>query len=141
MNTLQQNEAAARRCVELFNQKQIQTWIEACYAENAEWIELPHTTTPDGQRGDRNFYRQAAERVLAFAPDRQMEIRNLVAQGDQVALEIDWRGTTAVAVGNLPAGSVFRYRIATFLTFVDGMIVKEIDYAIPLRDSPAALGF
>jgi predicted ester cyclase len=133
VTTLQQNEAAARRCVELFNQGHIAEWIAACYADNAEWIELPHSGNPNGQRGNRDFYQAAAERALQFAPDRRMEILNLVAQGDQVALELDWRGTTAAAMANLPAGSAIRYRIATFLTFVDGLIVKEIDYAIPIR--------
>jgi ketosteroid isomerase-like protein len=36
-------------------------------------------------------------------------------------------------MGSLPAGSVIRYRVATILTFVDGLIVKEVDYCIPLR--------
>jgi predicted ester cyclase len=137
MGTLQQNEAAARRCVELFNQKRIAEWVAACYAESAEWIELPRPSTPNGQRGDRGAYRAAAERVLEFVPDRQMEILNLVAQADQVVLELDWRGTTAVPMGDLPMGSVVRYRMATFLTFVDGVIVKEVDYCIPIRGDVA----
>ena len=133
MSTLQQNEAAARRCVELFNQKRIDEWIAACYAETVEWIELPRPSSPNGQHGDREAYRVAAERALAFCPDRQMEILNLVAQADQVALELDWRGTTAATLGELPMGPVFRYRMATFLTFVDGLIVREVDYCIPIQ--------
>ena len=62
-----------------------------------------------------------------------MEILNLVAQADQVVLELDWRGTTAATMGSLPIGSPIRYRVATFLTFVDGMIVREVDYCIPIR--------
>jgi predicted ester cyclase len=73
------------------------------------------------------------ERVLAVVPDRRMEIRNLVAQDDQVALEIDWRGKTAVPLGDLPAGSEIRYRLATFLTFIAGKIVREVDYCIPIQ--------
>jgi ketosteroid isomerase-like protein len=140
MDTTKQNEAAARRCVDLFNQKQITAWVEACYAENAEWIELPRPATPNGQRGNRDFLRQVSEGVLKFVPDRQMEIRNLIAQDDQVVLELDWRGTTAAPLGSLLAGSVIRYRVATFLTFVDGMIARETDYCIPIRESVAVLG-
>jgi len=132
MLTIQQNEAAARRCIDLFNKKQIKPWVEACYAENAEWIELPRPTTPNGQRGNRDFLRKATERVLEFIPDRQIEILNLIAQGDQVVLELDWRGITAAPLGNLSAGSVIHYRIATFLTFVDGKIIKHMDYCIPM---------
>ena len=104
MSTLQQNEAAARRCVELFNQKRIAEWVTACYAENVEWIELPRPSTPNGQHGDREAYRAAAERALEFVPDRQMETLNLVAQADQVALELDWRGTTVTTLGGSPDG-------------------------------------
>ena len=34
-----------------------------------------------------------------------MTIRGLIAQNDQVALEIDWHGTTAAPMGDAPAGS------------------------------------
>ena len=135
--TLQQNQAAARRCVDLFNQKRIAERVEACYAANTKWIELPRPQSPKGQHGDREFLRIAAKRTLALVPDHQMKILNLVAQDDQVALEIDWRGTTAAALGNLPAGSEVRYWVATFLTFTDRMIVKQVDYCIPIQGEVA----
>jgi ketosteroid isomerase-like protein len=132
MSDLKQNEAAARQCVELFNRKDLNTWVETCYTETVEWIELPRQTTPQGQRGNREAYLQNARRVLAFTPDRRMEIRNLVAQGDQVVLEVDWKGTTAQTMANLPAGTLIHYRVANFLTLAGGKIVKQVDYCIPL---------
>ena len=51
MSTLQQNEAAAWRCVDLFNRGDIAAWVEACYAGDAQWIELPRQSTPAGQHG------------------------------------------------------------------------------------------
>jgi ketosteroid isomerase-like protein len=137
MSTLERNQAAAQRCVDLFNQKQIKEWVEACYAPDVEWIELPRPLSPNGQQGDRERIRLSAERVLALTPNRQMKVLNIIAQDDQVVLEIDWRGTTAAALGNLPAGSEVRYRVATFLTFSDGMIVKQVDYCIPIQGEVA----
>jgi ketosteroid isomerase-like protein len=107
--------------------------VNTCYAESVEWIELPLPTTPNGQKGNRDFLRQAAERVLAMLPDRRMEVQNYIAGQDQVLLEIDWRGSTAAQVGNLPPGTQFHYQVATILKFVDGLIVREVDYAIPIR--------
>jgi ketosteroid isomerase-like protein len=136
MTTTEQNEAAARRCIELFNKRTME-WVETCYAQNAEWIELPLPATPSGQHGDRAFLSQAAQRLLSLFPDRQMEILNLVAQGDQVVLELDWRGTAAATVGNIQAGLPIRFRVATFLTFVEGMIVKHVDYCVLMPTNAA----
>jgi len=133
MSTLRQNETAARRCVDMFNRRDIAAWVKTCYAGDAQWIELPRQSTPAGQQGGPELIRSSGEAVLKLVPDRRMTIRGLIAQNDQVALEIDWRGTSAAPMGSLPAGSVIRYRVATILTFVDGLIVKEVDYCIPLR--------
>lgn len=62
-----------------------------------------------------------------------MAIRNLVAQGDQVVLELDWQGTAAATVGNVKTGLTVRFRVATFLTFAEGMIIKQVDYCVPIQ--------
>ena len=77
MMTTEQNEAAARRCIDLFNKRTLE-WVETCYAPDVEWIELPLPTTPAGQHGDRAFLSQVAQRMLTLFPDRQIEILNLV---------------------------------------------------------------
>ena len=132
MTNAQQNSIAAQRCVDLFNQKDIDHWVETCYAQNAEWIELPRPTTPNGQHGDRVVLIKNAKQILRFLPDRKMKILNLVAQDEQVVLEIDWKGSTTSEIGNLPAGSILHYKVATFLTFLDGLIIKEVDYCVPI---------
>ena len=131
METNEQNEAAAQRCIDLFNLRTTE-WVSTCYAPIAEWIELPLPSTPAGQHGDRAFLSQAAQRILRLFPDRQMKILNLIAQGDQVVLELDWRGSAAATIGNISAGQLIQFRVATFLTFVDGMIVKQVDYCVPM---------
>ncbi len=92
--------------------------------------ELPLPATPAGQHGDRAAMGRVARGALSLFPDRQMEIRNLVAQGDQVVLELEWRGRAAMNVGNLKAGDPMKFRIATFLTIADGLIIKQIDYPV-----------
>ena len=136
MPTFQENEGAVRRCVDLFNQRTVE-WVDACYAENAEWIELPIPGISRGRQGNRAFMRESAERLLRLYPDRQMSIRNLVAQGDQVVLEVDWRGTAAAATGSLKVGDRVHFRVASFFALVDGLILKQTDYCIPIPSETA----
>jgi len=124
------SERAIRRCVELYNRRTAE-WVDTCYAVDAEWTELPTPATPRGRGGKRAVLRAAAERALALFPDRQMKIRNLVAQGQQVALELEWSGTAAAAVGSIKPGAMVRLRIASFFTVVDGLITKHTDYCVP----------
>jgi ketosteroid isomerase-like protein len=137
MQTLRQNEKAVRRCVDLFNQRTME-WVDTCFADNVEWIELPIPGISRGRQGNRAFMRESAERTLELYPDRQMSIRNLVAQGEQVVLELDWCGTAAAAVGPLSVGSQVRFRVASFFTLVDGLIVRQTDYCVPIPNEAAS---
>jgi len=137
MLNLQQNESAIRQCVELFNQRTLE-WVDTCYSENAEWIELPIPGISRGRQGNRAFLREAAENILRLYPDRQMSIRNLIAQGEQVVLELEWCGTAAAAVGGVHVGAQVRFRVASFFTLVDGLIVKQTDYCIPIQSRETA---
>ena len=125
----QGNERAIRRCVELYNRRTTD-WVDTCYAVDAEWTELPTAATPCGRGGKRSVLHAAAERALALFPDRQMKIRNLVAQGQQVVLELEWSGTAAAAVGSVKPGTLVRLRLASFFTVVDGLITKHKDYCV-----------
>lgn len=127
--TTEVSERAIRRCVELYNRRTAE-WVDTCYAADAEWTELPTPATPRGRGGKRAALRAAAESALAFFPDRQMKIRNLVAQGQQVVLELEWSGTAAAAVGSVKPGTTVRLRLASFFTVVDGLITKHTDYCV-----------
>ena len=67
---------------------------------------------------------------MAVFPDRQLTIRSLVAQGQQVAAELDWCGTAARAIGPLGQGTVLRLRIASFFRVIDGQIATHTDYCV-----------
>jgi len=131
MSASEANAAAVRRCAELFNHGTLE-WVDVCYAADVDWTEMPLASTPAGQHGDRAALREAARRLLQFFPDRRMTVRNLVAQDDRVALEVDWQGTAAVAAGPLRAGMVVSLRVASFFTLAGGLIVKQTEYAVPL---------
>jgi len=98
MTTVKQNEQAIRHCVDLFNKCTLE-WVDTCYAEEADWIELPVPGISRGRQGKRAFLREMAGRVLMLYLNRQLRILNLVAQADQVVLEQAWQGTAAAAFG------------------------------------------
>jgi len=131
MATPQNNEQAIRHCVALFNQCSLE-WVDTCYAEAAEWTELPIPGMTRGRQGDRAFLRLSAGNVLRLYPDRQLRVLNLVAQADQVVLEQDWQGTTAADYASVKAGTVVRFQVASFFTLADGLIVRQTDYVIPM---------
>jgi ketosteroid isomerase-like protein len=136
METSRQNERAIRRCVDLFNLCTLE-WVDTCYAEEAEWIELPIPGISTGRQGRRAFMREAAGRILRLYPNRQLRILNLVSQGDQVVLEQDWQGTFATTMGSLKAGDQLCFRVASFFTLLNGLIIKQTDYCIPIPPAGA----
>jgi hypothetical protein len=131
MISSQEAETLARRCIELYNKRSLE-WVDTCYAENVEWLELPLPSSPSGQHGNRTILRNAARRILSLFPDRQMTIYNLVARDNCVALELKWIGTAAATIGTFKMGSVIQYRVATFLTFSDRLITKQVDYCVQI---------
>ncbi|AQZ60757.1 unnamed protein product [[Actinomadura] parvosata subsp. kistnae] len=99
--------------------------------------ELPNLLFPDGVVRDLHGLRAAAERGARTISEQRFDVRNAVAFGDQVALEVTWTGTLAVPLGDLPAGHVLRAHIATFLEFRDGRIVAQRNYDCYERLAPA----
>ena len=62
-----------------------------------------------------------------------MEILNLVAGGDQVVLDIAWKGTLSMTVDeSFKEGDIVESRFALFLKFRDGKIIKETDFVVAI---------
>jgi hypothetical protein len=58
------------------------------------------------------------------------DVRRIVENGDEVAVELEWTGVLAMAVPamNLPAGHQMKAYVAMFLTFRDVKIVSQRNY-------------
>ncbi|GAA2622079.1 nuclear transport factor 2 family protein [Actinomadura fulvescens] len=83
--------------------------------------ELPNLFFPDGNLSDLPAVLAAAERGQGKLASQTYRVRNTVACGDTVALEIEWTGT-------LKSGPTLRAHIATFLDFRDGKICGQRNY-------------
>jgi ketosteroid isomerase-like protein len=90
--------------------------------------EYPNQFVPQGaQRGIQQL-REAAERGRRVVISQRYEIRNILASGDWVALEVNWIAIIAVLVGSIPAGGEMRANFGMFLQFRDGKIARQHNY-------------
>ena len=90
--------------------------------------EFPNRIAPQGR------VRRAADLRAAYEQGRQLlrsqtyTVQRIVEAGDEIAVELEWVGTLAVPVMNLPAGSEMKAFVAMFLTFRDGRIISQRNY-------------
>ncbi|APB00760.1 nuclear transport factor 2 family protein [Nocardia seriolae] len=90
--------------------------------------ELPNALLPNGATRDLAGILAAAERGQQVIREQHFDIHRAVATGEDVALEVTWTGTLAVALGALEPGAQLRAEIATFLTIRDGLIAEQRNY-------------
>ena len=128
--------AIARRLVEIYNRGS-PAWVDECHAATTEWIELPFMGGP-GRGGGIAELRKAAEDQVVNFPDRRMKIINIIADADQAALEVEWRGTAARTMAWAKQGQTLRLRGVLMLTVAHGRVVREVDYVVPLPDAASA---
>jgi ketosteroid isomerase-like protein len=89
---------------------------------------FPSRFFPKGSRDNLAGIRAAAERGKKAMLRQKYEVRNELAIGDQVALEVDWVGTLAVPFQSIPKGGEMRAHFAMFLEFKGGKIVAQRNY-------------
>lgn len=89
---------------------------------------FPSKFFPNGSRDNLAGILAAAERGKKVMSSQTFAVKNALASGDQVALEIDWTGTLAVPFQTIPAGGQMRAHFAAFLQFKDGKIISQRNY-------------
>ena len=98
------------------------------FADDAIQVEFPNRLVPNGATRDLAALRDAAERGRKVVTAQRFEVLNVIASGEQVAVEAVWTGTLAMPLGTIPAGGQMRARFAIFLTYRDGKIVRQHNY-------------
>ena len=90
--------------------------------------EYPNQFVRQGAERNLQQLREAAERGRHVITSQRYEVRNALANGDWVALEVTWIAVVAVPVGVIPAGGEMRANFGVFLKFRDGKIARQHNY-------------
>ena len=90
--------------------------------------EFPNRIVPQGRVRRSAEVRIAYEQGLKIMRSQTYEVLRLLEMGDEVAVELEWRGILAVPVMNLPEGGQMKAFVAMFLTFRDGKIASQRNY-------------
>ena len=90
--------------------------------------EFPNKFLPQGARRDLAAILDAAERGRKAVSSQSYRILHAISNGDDVALEVEWIGTVAVPIGDLPAGGKMPARFAVFQKIRDGKIAAQRNY-------------
>jgi len=111
------------------------------YSADVEFHEYPNRIAPNGRVRRRAELQAAYGQGQKLLSSQRYEVRRVVENGDEVAVELEWTGVLAepVAAMNLPAGHEMKAFVAMFLTFRDGKIVSQRNYdCYPPFDAPAS---
>jgi ketosteroid isomerase-like protein len=100
------------------------------YSPEIEFHEFPNRIVPNGRVRRRADLQAAYGQAQKLLRSQRYEVRRIVENGDDVAVELEWTGVLAVPVAamNLAAGHEMRAFVAMFLTFRDGKIVSQRNY-------------
>lgn len=98
------------------------------YAPDVVIQEFPNRIAPQGRVRHAADLRAAYEQGRKILQSQTYRVQRIFEAGDEVAVELEWRGILAVAVMGLAVGSEIKAFVAMFLTFRDGKIVSQRNY-------------
>jgi ketosteroid isomerase-like protein len=102
--------------------------VERFFATDAVQHESPNRLFPNGRRSDLVTMLAAYDKGPTLLASQRYVLKNSIAQGDQVAAELEWTGVLRSGFGALEAGASLRAAIAIFFTFRDGKIASVRNY-------------
>jgi len=109
-----------------------EAWVDTCYHPDCDWIELSFGGNA-GRSGDAAAMKAAAAESAKYFPHIDIVINNIMAEGDRVALEVDFIGTMAVKAGSDKPARQSKVKMAIFLTLREGLISRQVDYLLPIN--------
>lgn len=117
---IEENRRLARRVPEGIATEQNADLIDEVFAEDA----VEHD--PMGDHRGREAIREEFERLITAFPDLSADVRDVVAEGDTVAMRVTLRGTHEGPFAGLdPTNRPFEIENAVFTRIEDGKIVER----------------
>ena len=105
-------------------------WVDECLSEDVEYVAMPYAYEPEGAVMDFAAIKASAQNTAESFPDRTNKILKVVAQGDDVVLEGEWRGTAALTLPGVAKGDELVSRFVCFMTFKGDKIIRQKEFII-----------
>lgn len=122
------NLAAARHYIELVEAFAQPEAFEGVLHPDIRHEEYPNLLLKHGSKRDYATLIVGPQQGRKILTENRFEIKNALATGDWVTLEIVWTGTLAIPLGTMAAGYEMKAYVATILQFKDGLIVTQHQY-------------
>lgn len=91
-------------------------------------VEYPNKLNPQGGRSDLATLLARSVQGQRVLSAQSYRILSETSEGDRVAVEAEWTGTLAIALGTLAPGAQMRAHFAMFFEFRDGRIAAQRNY-------------
>lgn len=101
--------------------------LAAFFTTDVVQEEFPNRLVPQGKKRNLSELLLGAERGRQLMASQRFELLNAIAQGDQVAIEVEWTGRLRTPVSGLPEGGMSA-RFGVFLEFREGKIARQRNY-------------
>jgi ketosteroid isomerase-like protein len=104
------------------------TELERFFTDDVVMHELPNRLVPAGRSRTRDELLAASTRAPAVLSAQRYAVKRELSVGDTVALDVEWTGTTRIALGQTPAGGTLSARISMWARFRDGRICEQTNF-------------
>ncbi len=128
MDTADSNQQRALQYVKDVEVGVAEDVLAAHYDPDAVQLEHPNRLVTQGARRGVPELLEGSRRGKQVVANQRYEVLTSVAQGDTVALEVNWSATLKVPVGSLKPGDTMRAAFALFLTYKDGRIISQRNF-------------
>jgi ketosteroid isomerase-like protein len=122
------NLAVARRYLQAIERGVTGPGLGEFFAPDVVFEVFPNRLQPQGDRQDLKAALEGADRGKKAMASQIYKIMHEMADGDRVAVGVEWVGTLAVPFGSIPAGGQMRALFAVFLEFREGRIARQRKY-------------
>jgi ketosteroid isomerase-like protein len=104
MCALAENLETARSYLKAIEQGETGTGLSKFFAPDVVFEEFPNRLTPLGRKRNLAESMEGAEKGRKLISQQTYKIKHEMADGNRVALEVEWIGTLVVPFGSIPAG-------------------------------------
>jgi ketosteroid isomerase-like protein len=122
------NLAAIRAYLEALQRGDVGKDLAKFFTPDARQVEFPNALNVKGGMSDLPTLLRRAEQGQKLLQSQRYILKTAIAEGDRVAVEVEWTGVLATPLGSLAAGASMRASIAMFFVLADSRIRSQHNY-------------